>query len=108
MRLYVDDCRPAPNNGWHVCRTITEAQAALSRFPVEMVSLDFDPGYLRAGANGNVAVSAETFAAVAWFIRMMPEGQRPAVRVHSDNVYALETITAILPEAEPLMPDDLE
>lgn len=93
LKLYVDDVRQVPT-GWHLARTITQAIRILATFRVEVISLDHDIGYL----NEDGTISEETFEAVVWYLKLMPENIRPRIEIHSDNPYARNKYKGILNE----------
>ncbi|MCX5724405.1 MAG: hypothetical protein NTX84_07830 [Nitrospirae bacterium] len=98
IKLYVDDCRPCPE-GWELARTITDAIRILDSGYVAEVSLDYDAGYLRVGAEGHETVGGETFEAIARFIVRMPPDQRPVVKIHSANSEGARRMAALLRDA---------
>lgn len=95
MKLFVDDIRECPK-GWTLARTVTEAIRILAQFDVDEVSLDHDichkdnlpPGVYQPLACG------ETFEAVAWYIRLMPN--RPKVGFHTANPIGEKKMREIL------------
>lgn len=66
MKLFVDDCRPAPA-GWVLARTPEEARIRLEAGSVEEVSLDY---FIGTGED-------ETFLSVAHVIVELPAERRP-------------------------------
>lgn len=95
MKLYVDDIRKAPDDSWHVVRTITEAVRILANHEVKECSLDHDIAcYLWRGQEHT---SNETFVPIAYFIALMPESMRPEiVRIHTANPVGGEILASIL------------
>ena len=80
MKLFVDDVRDAPDDSWHVVRTVTEAIRCLYRFKADIkeISIDHDIGHVNVQAYDDEGVwipdqkiscaCPETFEAVAYFI----------------------------------------
>lgn len=85
IKLWVDDLRVAPQ-GWVLARTITEAVRMLSTLKVDEISLDHDIMLIDERGSWTGKNSAENYTAIAWFIRQMPELERPrTVWVHTAN-----------------------
>ncbi len=105
MKLFVDDCRPAPE-GWTLAVSITEALKILATQKVEYLSLDHDiehwdlpEGALIANPKGTCI---EDYSAIAWAISMMPEDRVPdIITVHSAWVDAHDKIRSILLHSQP-------
>ena len=71
MKLFVDDIRNAPDDKWHVARTITEAIRCIRyyRDEIEEISLDHDISHqVGMGELSRPYPCGETYAAVAYFI----------------------------------------
>lgn len=101
INLFVDESRPCPPC-WTPAKTINEAIRVLSTEEVSVVSLDYDIDLLvevpsRRGTKTIEVRSEETFAAVARYIALMPEGSRPEVQYHTAN-----------PKGEAIMRDILD
>lgn len=92
MKLYVDDIRNAPDDTWHVCRTISASIRALDNFwpVVEEISLDHDISHqIGMGAMSRPYPCAETFEAVARYIakiKHLNPGWNPKLHIHSSNL----------------------
>jgi len=109
MKLFVDDRRNPPDDSWEVCRTITKAIRLLMTQNVQLISLDYDAGYLRANDKldfssfagmhddaPTVTVPDENFGAIAWVICMMAPDARPHVVLHSGNPAGREEMKRLL------------
>ena len=110
MKLYVDDVRQIPDESWTLCRTISQAVRLLATQldHIEVISLDFDAGYMRAPnleallqhkpcvSVTPFVVDEEKFDAIAWALSLIPEEQRPEVRVHSANPIARGVLGSIV------------
>ena len=95
LKIFVDDIRSAPE-GWVRAKTITEAVRMLHEFNVSEISLDHDIAYLDEGGRFVGKCHDENFTAVARFIALLPEAERPGrVFIHTSNpagAFALEGI----------------
>lgn len=82
MKLYVDDERPAPDDGWRVARTVAEATEALLGDEFEVVSLDYT---LTRGETGEDVLAV-----------MRDHNRWPRVlRLHSGSFSGQQLLTAI-------------
>lgn len=71
MKLFVDDIRDAPDDTWHVVRTVTEAIRVLfqNQEKIKIISLDHDISYpVEVNGLSRPYPSPETFHAVAYYI----------------------------------------
>lgn len=101
MKLFVDDIRNAPDDTWHVARTITEAIRALARYDFDEISLDHDISHqVSIGTKLERPFPCdETFAAVAYYIKakyQMVEDFDPTVTLHTSNQVAGNEMAKIL------------
>ncbi len=74
MKLFIDDIRNAPDDKWHVARTVTEAIRCIFYHQdiIEEISIDHDISHqVGMGALSRPYPCEETFAAVAYFIVAM-------------------------------------
>jgi hypothetical protein len=103
MKLWIDDCRPAPE-GWVLAKSAIDAickialQAAYAHDPIEEISFDHDLGY-DLGYDGKLS----TGAFVAKFVATMviKKGMRkPIWHVHSQNPWGANEIRNILNDME--------
>lgn len=98
MKLFIDDIRRCPD-GWHLCRTITEAIRILATMDVSEVSLDHDIAHYKQIGEAGLSVAFdcnETYEAVAWYIALMPTDRRPVVTFHTANPDGEKKMKAIL------------
>lgn len=96
LRLYVDDIRRCPD-GWHLCRTITEAIRILATQEVSEISLDHDIAHYKQIGEAGLSVAFdcnETYEAIAWYVALMPN--RPTVHFHTANPAGEQKMRAIL------------
>lgn len=71
MKLFVDDIRNAPDDKWHVARTVTEAIRCIHyyRDELEEISLDHDISHqVGMGKLSRPYPCEETYAAVVYYI----------------------------------------
>jgi len=89
VKLWVDDARQAPE-GWERARDLRQAQAYLSAYPVDEVSLDHDLGDPRRRAGTGLDL-------VRWMIdrKVVPE----TVTIHSWNPAGARAMQAELSAA---------
>lgn len=99
MKIYIDDIREAPE-GWHLCRTISEAIRAIARFTSEIdeISLDHDISFeVRIEGTYRPFPSPDTFASVAYFIgEVYRDSVSPKITAHTANPVGAENIKSIL------------
>lgn len=102
MKLWVDDIRNAPDDTWHVARSITEAIRAIERYDFEIISLDHDISHqVQVGSTERPFPCEETFASVAYYLSAVYfpfEGRTPEPRVilHTANQIAGDEMEKIL------------
>lgn len=95
IKLFVDDMRSGPGEGWTVVRTITEAIRLLSNGWVDVISLDHD--IIFEQTNRKVGFSEETFASVARYIAVMPKELLPKIcYIHTANPRGCSLMEEIL------------
>lgn len=108
MKLFIDDIRQAPDSGWALTRTITEAIAFIARYGKEIdeISIDHDISFdVRVENTYRPFPSPDTFKAVAYFIgeyysSIKPQtGFQPKIIVHSANPLGCEGIKNLLEES---------
>jgi hypothetical protein len=106
-KIWVDDIRDPeafkPGEGWHWCKTITEAIRLLAGWSVEEVHLDHDICHTLPGDSAIVKPVAcpEDFTAVAHFIaEMAPKMAPKVVYVHTSSEVGSERIFNILRNKE--------
>lgn len=90
IRLYLDDCRPAPS-GWVLARSVDEAVHVLRTVPVSVVSLDYDLGL----------GSAETgITLLNWVEREVAAGRLalPELQAHSGSMLGQARLKARIGE----------
>lgn len=106
IKLFVDDIR-IPPKGWKLARTITEAIRLLATDQVEEVSLDHDIAYVNTDSG---KVPEETFAAVAWFIKMrqLAGYALPGIYFHTGNPIGGKAMAEILGVAYRQLPDEVK
>lgn len=102
-KIWVDDLRDPeafkPGEGWHWCRTITEAVRLLAGHSVEEVHLDHDICHVLHGSDPIAVpvVCPEDYTAVAHFIaEMSPKMAPKVVYVHTSSEVGSERIFNIL------------
>lgn len=100
MKLFVDDIRNAPDQSWHVARTVDSAIRAIAQFNFEEISLDHDISHqvIMTGVERPYPC-LETFQPVAHFIGMKfsATGNKPAkLYVHSSNPVGANSIVDVL------------
>ena len=121
MKLWVDDIRNAPDDTWHVCRTVNAAVRCMYRFKGEIreISLDHDISH-QVGMDGlsRPYPCEETFQAVAYYVAelwmlernlevhgdksgigVLSPGISPKVTIHSSNPIGSREMQAILKES---------
>lgn len=107
MKLWVDDIRNAPDDTWHVARTVTAAIRALAMFEFEEVSLDHDISHqVSVGELSRPFPCDETFEAVAHYIaekalasgRFEDRARRwdPKVVLHTSNPVGAQAMKEVL------------
>ena len=98
MKLFVDDIRNAPDDGWVVARTVRAAFNALDNFEFDVVSLDHDISHQVAlGKLSRPYPCDETFAIVATYLGVISRGRekQPEVIIHSANPIGANIIVGI-------------
>lgn len=105
MKLFIDDIRKAPDESWHVARTVTEAIRVIYYYGHELteISLDHDIAHFEnldeTDVDQRVSACKETFAAVAYYIaeRWKDKGSTaPKIVLHSANPVGVENMELIL------------
>ncbi len=98
MKLFVDDIRNAPDDSWHVARTVTEAIRAIARYDFDVISLDHDVSHqVGMGELSRPYPCGETFAAVAYYVAQKYTGQEhPTIILHTSNIVAGDEMAEIL------------
>lgn len=84
MKLFIDDIRNAPNDKWHVARTITEAIRCIARYEdeIEEISLDHDISHqVGMGSLSRPYPCEENYSAVAYFIAEIYRNRSMAKKV---------------------------
>ena len=83
--LFIDDVRSAPNESWHVVRTITEAIRCIHTQDWDNISLDHDSGsaFMGESEEGNPICVPETFEPVARFLCVQQEAAHGNSNVHT-------------------------
>lgn len=109
FRLFCDDIRRAPDDTWHVARTVTEAIRILATMPVDEVSLDHDISHLiTMDGCHRPYPCGETFEPVARFIVQQEAFHRETnselssgikVHIHTSNYPGAQKMKEILKEA---------
>lgn len=108
MKLYIDDIRKAPDESWHIARTVGEAVNAIYMFGEKLthISLDHDISYqLELNNVSRPYPSPETFKTVAIYMgeyyksHNTPDGAYPHVTIHSSNPVGAVEIEEILHQA---------
>lgn len=116
MKLWIDDIRNAPDETWHVCRTVQSAIKAIHQFGADItcVSLDHDISH-QVGIGVGVPrpmPCSETFQSVAHYLGLLVIYQNaplvkkdapfplwnPIVSIHSANPVGAREIYNILIE----------
>ena len=107
-KLFVDDIRKAPDDSWHVVRTVTEAIRAIDRFEFDVISLDHDISHYENldwdDCDQPVRECKETFAAVAYYIAAKygfstDSSHTPKVILHTANSVGGDEMAYILATA---------
>lgn len=111
MKLFVDDIRNAPDDTWHVARTVTEAIRCIRyyRDEIKEISLDHDISHqIGMGELSRPYPCKETYAAVAYFIgevykeraeareKGFTEAHVPKIVIHSSNIVGCENLEKVL------------
>src|SRR3990167_1305234 len=102
MKLFVDDIRNAPDDKWHVARTITEAIRCIRYYRDELEEISLDHDILHQVGMGELSrpyPCGETYAAVAYFIGEVYKewtGNAPKIVIHSSNIVGCENIEKVL------------
>lgn len=108
MKLWVDDIRNAPDESWHVARTVTEAIRAIARFDFEEISLDHDISHQIVMLSMSRPFRCdETFQAVTYYIALKYGGrnmfrsdqQVPRITLHTSNPVGGDEMHNILKDA---------
>lgn len=97
-KLWVDDIRNAPNDGWVVARTITAAIRLLDRYDFAEISLDHDISHQVYMAElSRPYPCTEDFSAVAYYVARKYQGCSlyPKIIVHSSNPVGAQKIKDI-------------
>ena len=96
MKIWVDDCRPAPE-GYFWCKSVDEAIFRIShcmRFyiPIELIDLDHDAGdYADQGGDYiNILNWMEEYSNQNYRLDRIP------IRIHSMNVVGVENMRRII------------
>lgn len=97
MKLWLDDVRDAPDEGWKVARTYQEAISLLEGGKVRVMSFDHDLGQSETGYD--VATWVEKGAAEGWLKRM-------EWSVHSANTVGKRRIEMAMRSAERFWNED--
>lgn len=98
MKLFVDDIRKAPDDGWILAKTINAAFTAIDHFEFDIVSLDHDISHqIAMGKNSRPYPCDETFAIVATYLGVVSRGRekKPDVIIHSANPIGANIIAGI-------------
>lgn len=101
MKLYIDDIRKAPDESWHLARTVEAAISAIVMFDFEVISLDHDISHqISIGVEGSNRPHpcSETFTSVAYFIAEKYRGKdpKPKIIIHTANPAGAMRIARIL------------
>lgn len=100
MKLWVDDIRNAPDDTWHVARTVLEAIRAIARYRTEITEISLDHDISHQVQIGNLSrpyPCDETFASVAYFIAVVyNEDSQPKIFLHTANKVAGDEMVAML------------
>src|SRR3990167_7567333 len=106
MKLFIDDIRNAPDETWHVVRTVTEAIRVIYYYVDDLkeISLDHDISHqVGMGDLSRPFPCGETFAGVAYFIAQVYEGRDsatiPKIVLHTSNIVGAENMEIILAKA---------
>ena len=110
MRLWIDDCRKAPD-GWTHAKTALEAigiitQQAIRHDGVKEISFDHDLGY-DLGYDGKLSTGAFVAKVVAYLV-VKGDMRHPVWHVHSQNWDGAKAIRNILTDMEKgILPDEI-
>jgi hypothetical protein len=112
MKLFIDDIRKAPDDSWHLARTITDAISAIAVFDFEVISLDHDISHQVVMLDMSRPYACnENFSAVAQFIvekyrecehrtTYGCEVKKPKIIIHTANPAGFMRIAGILKDFE--------
>lgn len=103
MKLYIDDIRKAPDDSWHLARTVEAAISAIDTFDFEVISLDHDISHqVSVGESSRPHPCSETFTSVAYFIKEKYRGidSKPKIMIHTANPAGAVRIARILKDFE--------
>lgn len=106
MRLWIDDIRNAPDDTWHVARTVTDAIRVLSQVACTEISIDHDISHeVTVDGISRPYPCSETFMPVARYMALLYRLRQsvdiafPTITIHSSNVVAGKEMKAVLEEA---------
>lgn len=102
MKLWVDDIRNAPDETWHIARTVTAAIRALAQYDFEEISLDHDISHqVVLSTLSRPYPCEETFEGVAHYIasKYSHTFAEPKITIHSSNPVGSDRMKAILKAA---------
>ena len=87
-KLFVDDIRSAPDETWHIVRSVSAAISAIEMFDFEVIALDHDISHqVILGAMSRPYPCEETFTAVAQYIALKYKDadKKPKILIHTAN-----------------------
>ena len=105
-KIWIDDIRNAPDETWHVCRTVQSAIKAMHQFQSTISEISFDHDISHQVGIG-VGVPrpmpcSETFQSAAHYLGILyekitdPDAWHPIVTIHSANPTGAQEIYNIL------------